>query len=341
LGIIVHGDYVNAESDLKVYRTQFNLPACTSENGCFKKVYQDGQGPLPGDAGAGQEIDNDIEMVSAVCPLCHILLVETTVNAVIDDFGKAVNTAVSSGAGVVSISFGFPEETSDPGKAAMYFDHPGVLIVASTGDCGVAGGFCAIESTTTPVQFPAAAKTVLAVGGTNLSSTLDSGRGWTETVWNNSTGSPGSGCSAYESKPSWQTDSGCPGRTLADVSAVATNVAVYTTAPGNSTGWIIYNGTSVAAPVVAGIFAVAGHTNATPQYPYANPSQFFDITEGNNIVDGRGACTPAAAYLCTAGAGYDGPTGMGSPDAAAIAAAPPIPSISVANIMTIVESVLW
>jgi subtilase family serine protease len=147
---------------------------------------------------------------------------------------------------------------------------------------------------------------VTAVGGTRLVED-GSARGWGETAWSGA----GSGCSAFiTEKPSWQTDSGCARRTVADVSAVAdpsTGVAVYDTY--RSGGWLVFGGTSVAAPIIAGVYALAGNAGSTVagSYPYTHTSGLFDIASGSN-----GSC--GGSYLCTARAGFDGPTGLGTPN---------------------------
>ncbi|GAA1949983.1 S53 family peptidase [Kitasatospora viridis] len=289
----------NAESDLAVYRSQFGLPACTTANGCFKKVSQTGStSRLPAsNSGWAGEISLDLDMVSAIAPNAHIILVETS-TASMTNLGTGVNEAVKLGAKFVSNSYGGSESSADSSYDSSYFNHPGVAITASSGDSGYG------------VEYPAASKYVTAVGGTSL--TRDSSaRGWTESVWSTSaTEGAGSGCSAYEAKPSWQTDSGCSHRTVADVSAVAdpaTGVAVYQTY--GASGWSVYGGTSVASPLIAGVYADAGApTVAVPAADaYANPGALNDVTTGATT-----SCTPS--YLCTAGPGYDGPTGLGTPN---------------------------
>lgn len=307
-------DDPNAENDLQVYRAQYGLPTCTTANGCFQKLNQRGQAasyPLPSSGWAG-EIALDLAMVSAVCPRCGITLVEAD-----DDYGtslySAVQTAVSLGATYVSMSWGGPEAGDEP-YWDSYFDHPGVVFAAATGDAAFAGG----------VSYPASSPYVVAVGGTSLrrASTV---RGWTETAWSLSGGSgAGSGCSASEARPAWQTTpatSVCARRAVADVSAVAdpaTGVAVYDSY--GSGGWAVYGGTSAATPIIASVYALAGRPGATdvpPAYPYAHRSALWDITSGST-----GSCSPAP--LCTAGAGWDGPTGLGSPHGvAAFSGVPP------------------
>jgi subtilase family serine protease len=292
IGIVDAYDNPNAEADLGVYRAQYGLPPCTTANGCFKKVNQKGvQGSYPlGNTSWGQEIALDVQMASAICPNCKILLVEAS-SASLANLGAAVNTAVALGATVVSNSYGGKEYLSETTDESLYFNHPGVPITVSSGDSGYG------------VEFPAASRYVTAVGGTHLVPD-GSTRGWSETAWSGA----GSGCSAYVGKPAWQTDAGCARRTVADVSAVAdpyTGVAVYDSyGKRNQTGWLVFGGTSVAAPVIAGVYALAAN-QAAPSYPYANATALNDVTAGSN-----GSC---GGYLCTSLARYDGPTGLGTP----------------------------
>ncbi|MDH6137903.1 hypothetical protein P3T37_007341 [Kitasatospora sp. MAA4] len=297
-------DDPNAESDLGVYRSQFGLPPCTSAGGCFSKVSQDGQSQgLPAPAPANDdwtgEESLDIDMVSAICPNCHVLLVEANSESS-SDLGTAVNTAVKLGAKFVSNSYGGPEGVGQTSEDTQYYNHPGVAITASTGDSGYG------------VEYPAASQYVTAVGGTSLSQTNNT-RGWSEAVWSTSPSEgAGSGCSAYDPKPSWQSDSGCAKRTVGDVSAVAdpaTGVAIYATFNGNG-GWNVFGGTSASSPIIAALYALAGTPAAgtTPAaYPYAHTSALNDVTTGATA-----SCSPQ--YLCTAGPGYDGPTGLGTPN---------------------------
>jgi hypothetical protein len=296
-------DDPNAAGDLSTYRSNFGLPACTTGNGCFKKVNQNGAtSPLPSaNAGWSSEIMLDLEMVSAICPNCHILLVEAS-SPTTANLGTAVNTAVAQGAVAVSNSYGGSESSSETSYDNSYYKHPGVAIVASSGDSGYG------------VEYPAASPYVTAVGGTSLTRTSNS-RGWTESVWSTSSSEgAGSGCSAYEPKPSFQKDTGCARRTVADVSAVAdpaTGVAVYDSY--GSGGWTVFGGTSVASPIIGAMYALATSppSNVFPNsYPYADPSALYDVTTGHTA-----SCSPA--YLCTGEVGYDGPTGLGTPDGAA------------------------
>jgi subtilase family serine protease len=290
-------------SDLAHYRSYFGLPACPQgevsalATGCvFERVNQNGsQASLPlFNSSWTTEISLDVEMVSAICSKCEILLVEAN-NTSLANLGTAVNEAISLGANVVSNSYGSDEFASEGADTAEYYDHPGVPIVASAGDEGYG------------VEYPAASQDVVAVGGTSLTQLTDTGtRNGHETAWSGT----GSGCSAYEPKPSWQHDSGCANRTVADVSAVAnpeTGVWVYDSYIG---GWNIYGGTSVASPIIASFYALTGNplgSGGSPaSYLYSDPSALSDVTSGSN-----GTCSPS--YLCTAGIGYDGPTGLGTP----------------------------
>jgi subtilase family serine protease len=291
-------DAPTAEADLGVYRAQFGLSPCTSANGCFRKVNQDGgTTPPAADPGWAQEVSLDLDVVSAVCPSCHILLVEAN-SASFADLAAAVDGAAAMGATQISNSYGGSEQYGNSYES--HYNHPGIDIVASSGDTGFG------------IQFPASSPHVTAVGGTRLVKDSSSPRGWTETVW---TGA-GSGCSGLFSKPSFQSDSGCLNRSVADVSAVAdptTGVAVYDSYPySGAQGWFVFGGTSVAAPVIAAVDALAGGRSPGTTYggfAYAHPSLFNDIVSGTN-----GSC--GGTYLCTGAPGYDGPTGVGSPNGA-------------------------
>ncbi|MET7693378.1 putative Ig domain-containing protein [Streptomyces sp. NPDC005483] len=290
----------NAAADLATYRSTYGLSACTVANGCFKQVSQTGSTTsLPtNDTGWAGEEALDIDMVSAVCPNCNIILVEAN-SANDSDLGIAENEAVALGAKFVSNSWGGSEASSQTSEDTSYFKHPGVAITVSAGDSAYGA------------EYPATSQYVTAVGGTALSTSSNS-RGWTESVWKtSSTEGTGSGCSAYDPKPSWQTDTGCTKRMEADVSAVAdpaTGVAVYDTYGGS--GWAVYGGTSASSPIIAGVYALAGTPGSSDypaKYPYSHTSNLYDVTSGNN-----GSCSPS--YFCTATTGYDGPTGWGTPN---------------------------
>ncbi|MGW7253012.1 S53 family peptidase [Streptomyces sp. NPDC054834] len=304
IAIVDAYDDPNAEADLAKYRSYYGLSACTTANGCFKKVSQTGSTTsLPSaNTGWAEEISLDLDMASASCPNCNILLVEAT-SATMANLGTAVNRAVTLGAKYVSNSYGGSESSSDTSYDSSYFNHPGVAITVSAGDSGYGA------------EYPAASKYVTAVGGTALSEASSTTRGWTETVWKTSSSEgTGSGCSSYDTKPSWQTDTGCTKRTISDVAAVAdpaTGVSVYDSY-GITSGWYTFGGTSASAPIIAGVYALAG-TPSSSSYPASFPyaaagtSALNDVTSGNN-----GSCS--TTYLCTAQSGYDGPTGWGTPE---------------------------
>jgi subtilase family serine protease len=285
-------DDPKAESDLGVYRSRFGLSACTTANGCFRKVNQTGGTNYPrGNRSWAQEISLDLDMVSAICPNCHILLVEATTNS-FSNLATAVDEAAKLSANEISNSYGGSEYSNEVNDQSHY-NHPGIAITVSSGDSGYG------------VQFPAASRYVTAVGGTTLNRASNS-RGWSETVWSGA----GSGCSAYISKPSWQTDTGCSRRTVADVAADAnpnTGVSVYDTY--HETGWLVFGGTSVSSPIIASVYALAGNAGSVTygSYSYSHTSSLFDVTSGSN-----GSC--GGSYLCTGEVGYDGPTGNGTPD---------------------------
>ena len=294
IAIVDAFDDANAESDLAVYRAQFGLSPCTTANGCFRKVDQNGGTSYPrGDRGWAEEISLDLDMASAICPNCHILLVEASSNS-FANLSAAVDEAANLRATVISNSYGGGEYSGEVTDQSHFY-HPGVAITVSSGD----GGY--------GVEFPAASQYVTAVGGTTLTRNTST-RGFIETVWSGA----GSGCSAYIAKPSWQLDRGCARRTVADVSAVAdpnTGVAVYDTYRLHNGGWLVFGGTSVSAPIIGGVYALAGNaaTVTYGSYSYSHTSSLFDVTSGSN-----GSC--GGSYLCTGLAGFDGPTGNGTPN---------------------------
>jgi subtilase family serine protease len=284
----------NAAADLAAYRTQFGLGAAN-----LTQMNQDGGAiaTVSGDVGWGQEEMLDLEMVSAMCPSCHILYVGAN-SASFNDLATAVNRAATAGATVISNSYGGREFSTETSLASSY-SHTGVTITASTGDSGYGA------------QVPAAFNTVVAVGGTHL--VLSGNTRSSETVWSGA----GSGCSAYIGKPSWQHDGSCARRTIGDTAAVAdpaTGVSVYDSY-GSSGGanWYVFGGTSVAAPLIGGIYGLNADGSPTVATKlYAAGASLFDVTSGSNgrCVHGH---TTTGAYLCTGVVGYDGPTGNGTP----------------------------
>jgi subtilase family serine protease len=297
IAIVDAFDDPNAEADLAVYRSTFGLTPCTTANGCFMKVNQSGTtGSYPSpDAGWAGEISLDLDMASAICPKCEIVLVEANTNSNFDLFTAVQTAATTCAANVVSNSWSEGEYNGETSDSATYFKISGVMLTFASGDSGWPGG------------YPAASQYVTAVGGTTLT---HSGT-WSETVW---TGT-GSICSAFEPQPAWQTalgstvTSACSMRIDNDVAAVAdpnTGVAVYDTYMQG--GWVVYGGTSVATPIIAGVYALAGNEASITygSYSYGHLASMNDIISGSN-----GTC---GSLVCNAGAGFDGPTGNGTPN---------------------------
>lgn len=302
VAIIDAFDAPHVAADLAAYRASYGLPACTSATGCFRKVNQAGAAfPLPAaDGDWAGETTLDVEMVSAICPSCHILLVEAASD---DRYGTldmegAVLTATNLGARYVSMSWGGGEWAGERSTDASIFARSGVAYVAASGDYDYG------------TSWPAANPNVVSVGGTSLTRASNA-RGWAETVWGYGDGTgTGSGCSAYEPRPSWQAvapiTSLCGHRAMNDVSVVAdpnTGVSVY-----QDGQWWMYGGTSAGAPIIAAMYALAGTPTSTPvpSYPYGHRSAFNDVTQNAN-----GSCRTA---LCRGAIGWDGPTGVGTPN---------------------------
>jgi subtilase family serine protease len=288
---------------LAVYRRHFGLPACTVASGCFRVVNEHGaSSPLPvSGVGLGWdlEVTLDVSMISVACPHCRILVVEGDDDS-LGSLATTETTAARLGAQVISNSYGQPEN----GLAMTYagaYERKGHTIVVASGDSGF-----------TDANFPANLATVTAVGGTELARAHDR-RGWVEQVWNTAIGAGGSGCSAYVPRPSWQHLRACPGRTVVDVAAVAWDVPIYNRFYG---GWVTVAGTSIAAPLTAGIYGLAGNgSRVTTANLYRHATSFFKVTRGNNAwpsVSPEIRC--GDDYLCVATPGYNAPTGLGTPD---------------------------
>jgi Ricin-type beta-trefoil lectin domain-like len=294
VAIVDSNDDPNAESDLAVYRSNFGLTACTTSNGCFRKIDQNGgtNYPSPDTSWAG-EISLDVDMVSAICNNCHILLVEAN-SASGTDLGTAVNTAVSLGANEVSNSYGGGEYSGDTSLCDTYYNHANVAITASTGDQG-------------PIaESPAICPHVVAVGGTTLNSN------GSETPWSGA----GGACSAFISIPSWENSSvtGCSRRAVADVSAVAdpsTGVSAYDTYQAN--GWYQDGGTSASSPIIAATYALAGGVSGdAASVPWSKyTSGCLGLVNGKTYNYQTGLGTPNGTG-CFGGSGSTGNTGGGS-----------------------------
>jgi subtilase family serine protease len=309
IAIVDAFNYPNAASDLASYRSQFGLPPCTVASGCLTIVNQNGAAsPLPANSPAGDdwtvEAALDLDMASAACPTCKLVLFEAQ-----DDQGDGLfiaQGAAAARAGVVAISnsWGEPSPGNDASLDTQFFTHTqAVNTFVSSGDSGNTGA---------AGDYPSTSLRVVAVGGTHLvkSSTT---RGWTETVWRGA----GSTCSSIFAKPAFQSaavpSAACTRRAASDVSAVAdpnTGVAVFNRGAG---GFIVVGGTSASSPFVAGVYArykISGASHDA-SFAYGHTSEFFDITSGSN-----GSCTSA---LCRARTGWDGPSGIGSPNGAVLA----------------------
>ncbi len=282
VAIVVAYNDPNAAADLAVYRSTYGLAACTVATGCLKIVNQSGGSSLPSNnASWGQEISLALDMVSANCPKCSILLVEAT-SATTANLATAVNTAASLGAVAISNPYSGSESSSELTYAASY-SHAGVAITASSGDSGFGA------------EVPAAYATVVAVGGTTLSRAPGTTRGWTET------GLPGGGCSSYVAKPAFQTDPYCGTKRIDnDVAYVAdsnTGVAVYDSY--GSGGWLVFSGTSVGASAIAAIYGLSGDTTGAPGTLYSRAALLNHIP-----------CVSGSACYGT----YDPATGNGTPN---------------------------
>ena len=291
--------YTNLERDLGVYRAQYGLPACTKANGCLRIINQKGGTTLPSmNTGWAQEQALDVQTVSAACPDCKILMVQAS-SASFANLGAAENTAAKQ-PGVVAISNSYGGGDAADSSYGSYYNHPGIAITASTGDNGYQGA-----------SFPASSDYATAVGGTSLVAD-SSARGWSETVWSGS----GSGCStvnaALAAAASFNT--GCSKRAMADVAAAADpgkgGMAIYYPTSKSSSTWGQFGGTSEASPIVASVYALSGNTAGYANaLPYGTPGGLFDVTGGSN-----GSCPAATPQWCNAGIGWDGPTGLGTPN---------------------------
>jgi hypothetical protein len=349
-------DDATIEHDLEVFDNQFGLPACNTANGCFRKVNQSGKAsPLPASSGEkergwAQEIATDVEVAHGVCQSCRIVLVETNSNSNTSLY-SGEQTAAGLGVTEISNSWGGQEPNADNSA----FNHPGIVVTASSGDFGYLDWFSSEPAQA--ANYPASSPHVVSVGGTRL--TLNAAKAWeSETVWNDGgesggklegAGASGGGCSGRFGAPAWQlalpnwSAVGCGStRAVTDISADGdpySGVAVYdsTESPSGEKGWAAIGGTSVASPIIAAAFALAGGSQGVA-YPaqllYENlqldPASLHDVVAGSNGEclkkfkknAGLSGCTSeeeatrscAAQAICLAGSGYDGPSGVGTPD---------------------------
>ncbi len=325
-------DDPNAASDLAAYRasmsgaqdpgtalTDPSLPplcSATVTSSCvtFTKVNQTGGTTYPaGNASWSEEISLDLDMVSAVCPACNIVLVEASSNSYAN-LAQAASEAATFHPAAITNSYGGSEFSSETSDNSVYSATSSTAVTAAAGDNGYG------------VEFPAASPSATAVGGTTLTHT---GTG-ASLVWNAQTAwsGAGSGCSAYEAMPSWQSDqtvyassSTCTKREVADVAAVAdptTGVATYDTY--GESGWLVFGGTSVSAQIIGAIYGLAAGSGALE----ANPSALYPDTGGTSTAPtpglvpvSSGSNGTCGTYLCNAAdslaSGYNGPTGLGTP----------------------------
>jgi subtilase family serine protease len=292
VGVVVAYDYAGAESDLAAYRAHFGLPACSTASGCFTRVgaaaaatVTGGNGvpksvsahPTSPSSGWAAEADADIETVSAVCGTCRIVLAEAASDS-LSDLGAAVRAAVAAGSIVVSASFGAPEDPSQRTLEAAFEPSP-VKVVAAAGDSGPSA------------LFPASASNVIAVAGTTLDVL---GFLVTERLWPGS----GGGCSAVFARPSYEPAACGAARSVADIAVVADpadGLAMYDSGVG---GWCIAGGTSIAAPIVAGMFALSGDTarGSGAQALYAHALLHYWPVLGAGAIAGNGAPASLAAF---------------------------------------------
>ncbi len=281
--------YSTLEADLAQYRDTYGLPPCTTKNGCLTIMDQRGGHRYPpDDSGWDLEQALDVDAVSATCPDCKILVVQSDTNGGYDMMMAANRAAMTKGVVAVSNSYTAAHDR----RHQVAYHHRGIAITASTGDSGFQGG-----------AYPASDPHVVAVGGTSVTRD-DSERGYSETAWSGA----GSGCSKVSQVPRWQEKlkTGCDTRAMSDVSAAA----------DPSLGGLIIcfhgafsqvGGTSESSPIIASIYALSGNTTGFPgRLPYHHSKYLNDVTVGTN-----GSCGPP---LCQAGKGWDGPTGMGSPN---------------------------
>jgi subtilase family serine protease len=290
--------YPNLERDLGTYRAQYGMRACTTANGCLKILNQSGGTSLPAfNLGWSQEQALDVDAVSAACPDCNILVVQSN-SASFTDLGAAVNTAANR-AGVVAISNSYGGGDAPDTTYGTFYNHPGIAVTASTGDNGYKGG-----------SYPASSSYVTAVGGTSLK--MSGNTRVSETVWSGA----GSGCSTYNTAISGSAPfgTGCANRAMADVAAAADpntgGLSVYSPTSSTASTWSQYGGTSESSPIIASVYALSGNTAGYANtIPYAHPGNLFDITSGSNS---KRKC-PATQW-CVARAGWDGPTGLGTPN---------------------------
>ncbi len=304
-----------AFDDVAEYRKTFGLPKMTDcsstgasqlrlprgNNPCFVQLNQNGQasrGTVTGDSGWAQETALDLEMASAACPKCSLLLVEGF-TASFEDLSAAVAMAASfEGVRSISNSYGGSDVAGDRFWQYSAAAANGIAVTASSGDFGFG------------VEAPASFDGVVAVGGTSL--VISPNGSWqNETAWAGS----GSGCSKLNPKPIWQFgfDASCIGKSTADVAAVAdpaTGVSVYFDG-----GWYVFGGTSASAPLIAGLYALKNDFGQSAgEFTALHADKLHDVTSGSNASTAAAIRACKFAVWCNSGLGFDGPTGLGTPN---------------------------
>ena len=183
VAVIEEGGYATAESDLAKYRSRYGLPPCPKSTGCFKQVNGKGEeANYPSSEGTEGEAGLDLDMASAACPECKLMIVEVEPTLTLSELGAGVSEAAALGAGEVSVSYGEAElAVGKVQEQAQFNSHPGVVITAASGDEGYDDEDRNKESSP---SWPANQEDVIAVGGTALKRAADS-RGWSESVWRN------------------------------------------------------------------------------------------------------------------------------------------------------------
>jgi len=287
--------YPGLESDLATYRSSYGLPECSTANGCFKRMDQNGgSSSPPTDPGWDLEQALDVDAVSAACPDCHILVVQASSSSFANLEAAVNRAAMQAGVVAISNSYGCRPGCRIPDNPA--YNHRGIAVVASSGDIGFDGG-----------SYPAEDSKVVGVGGTSV--TRDgSSRGYSESAWSGA----GSGC-GNNHRPKWQTraHTTCGTKATSDVSMAADpnlgGLVVYCGSVSGCGGFTQVGGTSESSPLIGAVYALSGNTRGYPaKFPYQNQgSNLYDVTSGSN-----GSC---GIPVCTARVGWDGPTGMGTP----------------------------
>lgn len=321
VAVVMWHDNPRALRDLNTFDRHYGFPRETARS--FRKVNQYGKsGPLPsGDRRAGSETSLDLQAVRAVCRSCRLLLVEAA-QPTAGSLATAENTAVRLGAQVVTNSFGEPEHPVSR-RVRQAFDHPGRVLVASVGDDGWYGwdfGNSRHGRSDSRPSFPASYPGLVGVGATTLRLDHSASR-TSETVWNGNgradvighrrghpVGAAGGGCSRLYPAQPWQRHEPGYGRTGCAGKRLSTDVAVLGDPQTGfdvfdkygSSGWVTVGGSSLSAPLAAGMFALAGGSRGVPfasSQLYTNsavhPGLRYDVRSGGN-----GYCGGAPTAKC-------------------------------------------